>query len=76
MYALISTIEPRYTGYRVAQVQEAVFPVSEALYWVECADNIVADEYFFNLETNSIELTPIPEQQNIQQPVVEGAQTL
>jgi len=37
MKALISTIEPRLTGYRVVQTayDEQVFPVAETLFWVD-----------------------------------------
>jgi len=37
MKALISTIEPRLTGYRIAQTayDDQVFPVAETLFWVD-----------------------------------------
>lgn len=46
--ALISTVEPRKNGYRVAQVEEDSFPVADTLFWVECSDNIVADQYYYD----------------------------
>jgi len=44
--ALISTIEPRETGYRVAQVElaENIFEVNDNLFWVDCPDDTVADD--------------------------------
>jgi hypothetical protein len=46
--ALISTVEPRANGYRVAQVEENSFPVADTLFWVECLDNIIADQYYYD----------------------------
>jgi hypothetical protein len=51
MKALISSIEPREAGYRVAQVvtNNATFPVAEPdLFWVDCEDNVVADLFWYN----------------------------
>jgi hypothetical protein len=64
--ALISTVEPRESGYRVAQVVEtsATFKVAPALYWVDCNDNIIADKFWYN-QSNGLfvaipEATPDP----------------
>jgi len=50
MKALISTIEPRETGYRVAQVEQDanIFAVAEDLFWVDCADDIVQDLFWYD----------------------------
>lgn len=50
MKALISTIEPRYTGYRVAQVVDDrhTFPVSEELFWVTCGNDVVQDLFWYD----------------------------
>lgn len=63
--ALISTIEPRYTGYRVAQVVDSkadTFEVSNTLFWADCADNVVADQFWYNPDNQQIEpnLPPPP----------------
>lgn len=61
MKALISTIEPRETGYRVAQVEEDanIFPVAEPIfYWQACPEDIVADQFWFNPVTE--EFLPYP----------------
>lgn len=57
MKALISKIEPRETGYRVAQVEpdENVFAVAVDLFWTDCPDDCVADEWFYNPETETCE---------------------
>jgi hypothetical protein len=61
MKALISTIESRVTGYRVAQVEEDtnIFPVAEPFfYWQTCPSYIIADQYWFDPETS--EFLPYP----------------
>lgn len=69
--ALISPLELIYfkgkvIGERVAQVVNdgETFPVAEPLYWLECADDVIADEWYLQAETNQIlpkPLPPIPE---------------
>lgn len=81
MKALISTIEPRETGYRVAQVEQTEFPMAEAFFWVDCADDVVADQFWYDPQDKSIKSIPnlppnsisIPGQP---QPEVQGAQTI
>jgi len=50
MKALISPIEPKETGYRVAQVVSdiAEFGVAEPLFWVSCSNEIVADQFWYD----------------------------
>lgn len=50
--ALISPIEVRYDnngneGARVAQVVDEEFPVAQPLFWVECSDSCVQDEWVY-----------------------------
>ncbi|CAB4169224.1 hypothetical protein UFOVP1516_71 [uncultured Caudovirales phage] len=64
MKALICPNEPvtnfdNTSGYRIAEVTEASFDVAEPLYWLDCNDTVVADVYYFDTATNSIELKPI-----------------
>jgi hypothetical protein len=62
MKALISTNEKCNSGYRVAQVEsnQNTFPVAEPfMFWVNCADNVVADKFWFDPADQSIK--PIPE---------------
>ena len=55
--ALISTVEPRYTGYRVAQVVDSkadTFEVADSLFWADCADDVVADQFWYNPDNQLI----------------------
>lgn len=79
MKALISTIEPRMTGYRVAQVEqdENTFPVASELMWVDCADDIKADCFWYDPVDSTIK--PIPQPSDLvlsAQPTISGAETL
>lgn len=62
--ALISTIEPRNTGYRVAQVVDSkadTFEVADTLFWADCADDVVVDQFWYNPDNQLIEpYTPPP----------------
>jgi hypothetical protein len=60
--ALISTIEPRETGYRVAQVvpENETFPVAPALFWTPCADDVVADQFWYDPADQTIKPFPPP----------------
>ena len=59
--ALISPTEQKETGYRVAQVvdQYQTFEVGQPLFWVECADDVVADQFWYDPQTQTIEPNPI-----------------
>lgn len=74
MKALISPIEPRQTGYRVAQVSEQEFLVAEPLFWINCSDEIVADQYWYDPVDQTIKLLPETVPQS--QPISTGAQDL
>jgi hypothetical protein len=62
MKALISSIEPVQSGYRVAQVEQDanVFPVAEGLFWVSCADDVVADQFWYDPADELIKPIPVP----------------
>ena len=67
--ALISTIEPRSffdgsEGYRVAQVEDEsnTFAVADGLFWTDCADDVVADQFYFDTTTDEIKAIPVPQQ--------------
>jgi hypothetical protein len=64
MKALISTIELRQSGYRVAQVEpdDKIFPLTPPLFWADCPDDMVADRFWYNPATQGYEVTPAPEQ--------------
>jgi len=59
--ALISTVEPRESGYRVAQVEDAnnVFEVAPSLMWVDCADDVVADQFWYDPSDELIKANPV-----------------
>ena len=79
MQALISKIEPRETGYRVAQVvaEGETFPVAVDLFWQECDNTVVADQFWFDLATNTFQAFPVPVITSpTNQPKSTGAQTL
>lgn len=51
-------------GYRVCQVVNTIddiFPVDETsgLSWIECPDNVIADEWYYNVTDNTFTLTPM-----------------
>lgn len=79
MKALISSLEPRESGYRVAQVEQDanVFPVAEGLFWVDCADDIAQDQFWYDPTDETIKPMPQPEVlADGSQPTVGGAETL
>lgn len=60
MKALISPNElvhlPNGTGLRVADVHVEGFPVAEPLFWLDCADDVVADQFYFD----GAAIVPVP----------------
>jgi hypothetical protein len=56
--ALISPIEPVLSGYRVAEVADNDFPVADPLFWIDCSDEIVADQYYFDPSSEEILIVP------------------
>jgi len=85
MKALISPNEVIAAGYRVAEVCENEFEVAAPLFWVNCPDNVNANEYLFNPATEGFESIPQPAvpdliemqgQHSQEQPISQGAQTL
>lgn len=68
--ALISPNEQVYSydktllGVRVAEVLDIPFGIAPPLFWVECADDVVADQFYYNTETQTIIPVPVkPKQQ-------------
>ena len=70
MKALISSIEPRESGYRVAQVasDNETFEVAEGLFWVDCADDVVADRFYYEPNTKQILTIPKDTPKPVSQP--------
>jgi hypothetical protein len=75
MKALIATNEPVQTGYRVAQVESDanVFAVADVLFWVDCSDDVVPDQFWYDPIDETIKPIPAPV---VEQPVSQGAQDL
>ena len=63
--ALISTVEPRETGYRVAQVilENDEFPVASELFWMQCSDSVTADQFWYDPVDQQIK--PLPQQETL-----------
>lgn len=63
---------------RVAEVAVTTFPVAEPLFWVECADDVVADQWYYDTANSAIYIIPPapPQPAAADQPAVSGAQTL
>jgi hypothetical protein len=62
MKALISSNEKIYNsnneiiGCRVAEIFENDFEVHEDLFWVDCDNNVVANEWYYSLNNEFIKL--------------------
>jgi len=54
-------------GVRVAEVADTTFEVNPILFWVECADDVMADRFYYDTETQTIIAVPVKPI-----PVVEG----
>ena len=74
---------PTYWDYpnscRVAQVEpdDQTFPVADPYFWTNCADDIVADQFYYDTVTKKINLivnAPMPVQPD--QPATTGTQTI
>ena len=57
--ALISPKEVRETGYRVAWTNDVEIDHAEPLFWVDCADDVVQDQFWYDPADQTIK--PIPE---------------
>ena len=62
--ALISTSEPFLSGLRIAQVEDEanIFEVHESLFWVDCADDVTAENFHYDPATLSILPNPLPKE--------------
>ena len=59
---------------RVAEVTDTDFEIAPPLFWVDCADDVVADQFYFNTATNEI-LPIVNEPQPILAQPITGLQT-
>ena len=76
MKALISSAELVESGYRVAQVatDDMTFVVADGLFWVDCADDIVQDKFYF--DPISQEIVPLPKPPIQPKPKTTGTVTI
>jgi hypothetical protein len=74
--ALICPNEPVQNGYRIAQVEptENIFGVADPLYWIDCADEVIADQWYYDTLDQIIKLIPVPEPKS--QTISNNTQTL
>jgi hypothetical protein len=52
---IFTTIE---NSCRVAEVEDQIFEVALPLFWTPCADDVVADKWYYN--TSDKEIYPVP----------------
>lgn len=73
MKALISKIELRENGYRVAQVEpdNKIFEVAEDLFWVDCPNECEADKWYYSPDLNGCLSIPEPEPIPVVEPTKE-----
>lgn len=58
-YALICPNESVTNGYRIAEVlPEQAWPAASPTYWLQCADDVTPDGWYFDTSANAI--TQIP----------------
>jgi hypothetical protein len=63
--ALISPEEKVYKydgsllGERVATIMDLPFEVASPLFWIECNDDVVADQFYYDTETQNIIVVPV-----------------
>lgn len=58
MKALISPLEPRYTGYRIASVNENEFEVASPLFWIDCEESVKPDFFWYDPVDKTIKANP------------------
>jgi hypothetical protein len=59
--ALISPNEKRETGYRVAWTNNVEIEHAPPLFWVDCADDVIQDQFWYNPSDQTIKPIPQPE---------------
>jgi hypothetical protein len=78
-YTLVCKNEPRETGYRCADVVDAIphEPAPEHM-WVECSDDFLADSKWFDPADNTFKDFPLPpvDLKSADQPTTNGTQEI
>ncbi|MGI9143089.1 MAG: hypothetical protein ACR2IJ_07840 [Fluviibacter sp.] len=60
---------------RVAEVTDTEFTVGEPLFWMDCADDAVADQWYYDTVQDVCFIIPAPPVSNVQ-PIVVGANNI
>jgi hypothetical protein len=72
--ALISPEEKKYKydgtllGQRIAEVSNIAFEIAPPLFWIECDDDVIADNFYYDADTNSVLAVPkkpVPKDENL-----------
>jgi len=61
MKALISTIESRESGFRVADIHQTGFETTSDFYWVDCPDDMKPDAKWYDPQTQTFNSFPVQE---------------
>lgn len=56
-------------GARVAEVTDVQFEVAPPLFWVDCGDEVTAEQYYYNLESKTVAKIPDPAPYPVEVPV-------
>jgi len=55
-------VDPVQSGQRVVDVADQPFPIAPPLFWMECADDVKPDYYYFDPTNQSFQpVPPMPE---------------
>jgi hypothetical protein len=58
MKALISPLEPRETGYRVAWTNSVEVEHAAPYFWVDCSDDVIQDRFWYDPVDQTIKPNP------------------
>ncbi len=70
--------EPYLNSCRVAQVEDDanIFPVAEPMFWFDCSNEVIADQWYYDTENESInKIVNAPKPVAADQPATTGTQT-
>jgi hypothetical protein len=74
--ALISPLEARETGYRIADVEQEEFEVASPMFWKECPDDVTQDTHWYDPSDETFKELPHVEQAKATQDIASILQTL
>ena len=63
-------------GYRVCEVNQNSFDVADPLFWIDCQDGILADNYFFDINTKQLVEKPLDVAYPVIKPKTENVATI